>query len=254
MMKTDVVPASLGRLARIQTLIRSLECRTVITPEIAKDCVQAANIQAADLQLWTDFEHPVANSYGRQLIYDGGHFEIMVMSWLPGDYSAIHDHGAAQWGAVQSFGEAEHAVFRLDQMQLSTVSVHPFSAGTINVVTHDLIHQMGNSSNQPFLSLHVYGSLGNHGPVTGGARIFNLYEECTQYTDGGVFFGLPAHQITRQVNGLRGDRETTLRHHEQMLARVHRRLAHGEDTILLLQTATMLQQYLADFKTMTSHV
>ncbi len=250
----DAVPAFLGQPARIQALIHSLETQVSITPEIAKECVQAANIEVEDLQQWTDFEHPIADSYGRQLIYDGDNFEIMVMSWAPGDYSAIHDHGAAQWGAVQSFGEAEHAIFRLEHMQLSTVSVHPFSAGTINSVDHDLIHQMGNPGDQPFLSLHVYGCLSPSGPVTGGARMFDLYEESIQYTDGGVFFGLPSDQISRQVRGLQGDRDTTLRHHQQMLDRVQRRLASGEDTIHLLQVATTLQQCIADLNTVTSSV
>ncbi len=249
----DAVPAYLGRPDRIQTLIHSLE-KKHITPEIAKQCVQAANIQAEDLRLWADFEHPVADSYGRHLVHEGDDFEIMVMSWAPGDYSAIHDHGAAQWGAVQSFGDAEHAVFQLDQMQLSTVSVHPFPTGAVNVVDHNLIHQMGNPGQQPFLSFHVYGSQGCNGPITGGARIFDLYEECIQYTDGGVFFGLPTEQVSHRERGLRGDRATTLRHHQQMLARVHRRLANGEDTISLLQVAATLQQSIAALNTVISNV
>ena len=64
-----------------------------MTPAIARQCVLDANLRAEDLTAWADFDHPVEDSYGRRLVYDGGDFEIMVMSWAPGDFSAIHDHG-----------------------------------------------------------------------------------------------------------------------------------------------------------------
>ena len=59
------------------------------------------DINASDLTPWFDFSHPVRDSYGRQPVRIGANYELMVMSWLPGDYSAIHDHGAAEWGAVR---------------------------------------------------------------------------------------------------------------------------------------------------------
>lgn len=249
-MLNNTVSATLRQPHRIQALIRALENQVAITPETAVECVQAANIQAADLQFWADFEHPIADSYGRHLVHDGGDFEIMVMSWSPGDFSAIHDHGSAQWGAVQSFGDAEHAVFAMDNMQLSTVSIDPFPPRTINAVDHDLIHQMGNPSDRPFLSLHVYGSAKHDGAITGDARIFDLHQKCIQYTDGGVFFGLPDPQITKTVSGLCGDRATTLRHHRQMLHRIQQRLMGGEDTIDLWHTAAALRHQITELEVM----
>lgn len=248
MMTHDRIPTSVNLSSRIQTLIHSLETAPVVTPKIAAQLLEEATIEAGDLQLWAEFAHPVADSYGRHLVYDGGDFEVMVMSWAPGDYSAIHDHGAAQWGAVQSFGAAEHSVFRLDQMQLSTVSVHPFPMGSVNAVDSDLIHQMGNPSRSPFLSLHVYGSSNHTGSITGDARIFDLYERSILYTDGGVFFGMPVDQVTHQVQGLQGDNPTTLRHHQQMLSRTYQRLASGENTTCLWQAATTLRQQIANLQ------
>lgn len=69
------------------------------------------------------------------------------MSWVPGDFSAIHDHGAAQWGAVKSFGEAEHAVFIQQNGTLRTCSRQScsrqsFPEGSVFPVSHDFIHQM----------------------------------------------------------------------------------------------------------------
>ncbi len=212
---------SLSLPPRLQSLIQTLRRQQDFSPEVACHCVQSANLQAEDLRFWADFDHPLADSYGRHLVYDGGTFEIMVMSWSPGDFSAVHDHGSAQWGAVQSFGPAEHSVYRLQHHQLSTEAIMPFSAGTVIPVDHTLIHQMGNPSQEPFLSLHVYGS-DAQGPITGSARIFDLFAGSVQFTDGGVFFCLPQDQVTRELPGLSGDRPTTLRHHQQMLDRIQR--------------------------------
>ncbi|MBE9028218.1 cysteine dioxygenase family protein [filamentous cyanobacterium LEGE 11480] len=210
---------------RLQQLIINLRATSQMTPELAQAYVKSAHIQVADLLPWAEFNHPVSHSYGRQLVYAEPNFEIMVMSWLPGDFSAIHDHGSAQWGAVQSFGAAEHGVYRFTQGQLQTSAIHPFKAGTVLAVNHDLIHQMGNPSDTPMLSLHIYGAYEYQGEITGDARIFDLFEQTIQYTDGGVFFGLPEEDIMRRTTGLTGDRPTTLRHHQQMLDRADKILS-----------------------------
>ncbi|MGF1515340.1 MAG: cysteine dioxygenase family protein [Elainellaceae cyanobacterium] len=174
---------------------------------------------------WADFSHPVADSYGRKLVFHGGHFEIMVMSWVPGDCSAIHDHGGAQWGAVQCFGAAEHYIYGYRQGSLTTLKLAHYTPGMIHQVDHSLIHQMGNASDMPFLSLHVYGCASPRQMITGDARIFDLFEGSIQYTDGGVFFCLADAQIKRRHLGLWGDAETQLRHHRHMRDRIQRILA-----------------------------
>lgn len=207
---------------RFQNLVSNLRAQENMTPELAAHCVKAANIQLDDLWDWAEVSHPITHSYGRKLVYAERNFEIMVMSWAPGDCSAIHDHGSAQWGAVQSFGAAEHSVYEFKQGILKTTAIHPFKYRSVVAVNHDLIHQMSNPGNTPMLSLHVYGAYEPQGEITGEARLFDLFEQSIQYTNGGVFFCLPEQEILRRTPGLVGDRSTTLRHHQQMLDRVHR--------------------------------
>ena len=71
-----------------------------------------------------------------------------------------------------------------------------------------------------FLSLHVYGCNRHETSITGNARIFDLFDNSIQYTDGGVFFCLPEAQIKRRQLGLVADPETILRHHWQMCDRI----------------------------------
>ena len=222
-----------------QTLIHSLYQTQNFAPNHVKDCVAQANITPEDLMPWADFSHPVTDSYGRKFVFHGGYFEVMVMSWAPGDYSAIHDHGCAQWGAVQCFGKADHYIYAYDQGVLTTLRPAHYTPRMIHDVDNGLIHQMGNPGDTPFLSLHVYGCTDHQELITGNARIFDLLEGNTQSTNGGVFFCLPDHLINQRRQGLRGDTETTLRHHQQMRDRIRRILATQESSKLSLKLAQL---------------
>ena len=217
----EKLPVSLQRIANaMEPLLQS-------TPAAIRKIVQEAGVEPEDLKAWADFEHPVADSYGRKLAYDGGHFEIMAMSWKPGDVSAIHDHGYTQWGAVQVFGPAEHATFLCDEGVLHTWSRGLLKPYQVIAVSHDLVHQMGNTSDQPFFTLHVYGLDHEINNVTGDARVFDLLDNKIQRVDGGVFYNLPPEGIKRREDGPRGDFPTRLRHLVELARRLQKMEAAG---------------------------
>ncbi|MEM8719799.1 MAG: cysteine dioxygenase family protein [Cyanobacteria bacterium P01_G01_bin.39] len=213
--------ASVSRLPNsLQSLIALLSQTSYLTPQKVYQSLKLANISQAELMPWASFAHSISDSYGRQLVYDGGYFEIMVMSWQPGDVSAIHDHGQAQWGAVQCFGQGTHTVYSLEENTLHTLAETPLFPQQILRVNHDLIHQMSNYSSERFLSLHVYGCYEPKSTITGDARIFDLLEGRIQYTNGGVFFCLPEPEIERRGQAITADRPTIYRHHRQMRDRI----------------------------------
>ncbi|MCG8364781.1 MAG: cysteine dioxygenase family protein [Pseudanabaenales cyanobacterium] len=219
----------------LQHLILTLKSQPQLTPAGVRQCVMDAQIPPEDLLPWADFNHPPTDSYGRKQIYRDEGLEVMVMSWAPGDYSAIHDHGATQWGAVQFLGHVDHYSYTLNDGILQTQARVHFKPGDVAAVDHDLIHQMGNPGPGPCLSLHVYGCNTPQANITGNARIFDLFEGCIQKTDGGVFFSLPDHLINQRQMGLKGDEETTLRHHYQMRDRLHKIVLAQAETSPLLQ-------------------
>ena len=188
--------------------------------------INCAKVNEEELEEWNDYNHPVRDSYGRKLVYKENFFELMVMSWVEGDFSAIHDHGCTQWGAVQVFGEAEHAIFSLESDFLTISSCQKVDPGTILPVDGDLIHQMGNRTKTKFLSLHVYGlftpSGSNNESVTGNARIFNVTEGCIERTNGGVFYGLPQTQINAIKLGLQSDYISWLRNTTEYIQRIQK--------------------------------
>ncbi|MEM6611500.1 MAG: cysteine dioxygenase family protein [Cyanobacteria bacterium P01_C01_bin.72] len=223
---------SFSRLPRsLQNLVVLLSQTSSMTSKRVEQYLKQAQISSEDLQSWETFDHSVRDSYGRQLVYDGGYFEIMVMSWLPGDVSAIHDHGQAQWGAVQCFGAGTHSVYRLVENQVFTEAEIALLPMEIMKVNHSLIHQMSNHSSEPFLSLHVYGCYDHQDLITGNARIFDLLEGRVQHTNGGVFFCLPESEIISRGQTLEADRLTTLKHHQQMRDRLLNILDHSEPNL-----------------------
>ena len=197
----------------VKQIILKLKAEKNLKPSAITRILKEANIQVEDLVPWEDFDHPVEDSYGRKLIYQGDNFEIMVMSWNPGDFSAIHDHGNTKWGAVQIFGPAEHATFRLEEGYLSTLARWRVNSGDVVGVSHSLIHQMGNpTEDQTFISLHIYGVHDKIDKITGDSRIFELDKGQIQRVDGGVFFALPESEINSVELGLTSDFHTHLRH------------------------------------------
>ncbi len=211
----------------IQRLIASIESEQDMTPYRARELLLEAQLKMEDLEAWADYDHPAADSYGRRLVYDGGYFEMMVMSWLPGDCSGIHDHGHTQWGAVQVFGPAEHAVFLMQDGAISTLSRNKVKAGQVLAVGHQLVHQMQNPTNIKFLTFHLYGTPEPARPITGGARVFVIESNEIQRTDGGVFYALPEEQITAKEPGPRPDYMTWLRDLVELLKRLHRTQSAG---------------------------
>ena len=218
-----------------------------LTPRKARELLLSANLQAEDLETWSELEHPIRDSYGRKLIFDGGYFEMMAVSWAPGDFSAIHDHGYAEWGAVQVFGPAEHSVFLVQDGDITTLSRAEVKPGEVMAVGHQLVHQLGNPSNTNFMSFHMYGCYEkSNGGVTADARIFDLEEGSVQRTDGGVFFAIPENQIKRREPGPHPDYLTWLRNVIELKNRIDRVKRHMELPADLEQRDGALVQKLCD--------
>mgnify|MGYP001469087996 FL=1 len=179
----------------IQTIIEVFHQSRELTPANVHEAIVDAGVTEEDLLPWEDYGHSKKDGYGRKLVYMEGHFEIMVMSWQPEDFSAIHDHGFTQFGAVQIFGEADHAIFKVEDDQMTTLSRWTTKKGETIPVSHDLIHQMGNPGKKPFLSLHVYGTKKVTEHVTGEARLYDLSAAVINKSNGGAFFDLPKEEV-----------------------------------------------------------
>ena len=195
----------------VKNLVKTLESLEEFTPESVHEVVSECDIGVEDLKNWIVYDYPVSDSYGRKMVHDGGFFEVMVMCWRPGDYSAIHDHGKAEFGAVKLFGGAEHASFELEEGRLTTIARERNESGTTLKVTASLIHQMGNPGEENFFSLHVYGNVDLESGITSEARIFDYSRNELLFVNGGVFYLLPESEIVHRKKLPEADDETRSR-------------------------------------------
>ena len=202
----------------VNNLIKSLDKKTDFSPSEIRKILDSANISADSLMPWANFDHDINDGYGRALIHATEHYEIMVMSWMPRDYSAIHNHGYTEWGAVQVFGKLEHRCFRLDkENHLTTLLKEKLEVGEIIVVNQNLIHQMGNPYDEKALSLHVYGTTQNPDNVTDNSQLYEIGKGEIQLVNGGVFYDLKNNSINNRKSGLTSDRLTEISHYCSLL-------------------------------------
>ncbi|MBW6480422.1 MAG: cysteine dioxygenase family protein [Bacteroidales bacterium] len=145
-----------------------------------KEIVKASDINRKELLPFSDFDHPDHQSYGRKLIYENDVFTIYLMSWCPGDFTAIHDHGTTQWGCVLALDDFAHRLYHFKNDKLVLKDDKPFLKGQTASVYNDVIHMMGNNGGKNALSLHIYGTNEPGKKVAQRSRIF--YPEINQMT------------------------------------------------------------------------
>lgn len=172
----------------ICTLAAELEANLPLTSEKAAEILRSQGFQQADFLGEGDFNYPKNENYGRKVLYESQHLEILLMSWRPNAFSAIHDHGDIDFGAVQLLGNALHREFSLEKGLLEAVAEYRPEPGDVFAVPPDLIHQMGNVGTLPMVSIHLYGSNEPKAKIAADSRLFDTESGRILLTSGGAFF------------------------------------------------------------------
>ncbi|BAX81765.1 cysteine dioxygenase [Labilibaculum antarcticum] len=161
-----------GFSKNIENLINDLRNQNSVTNPMVLEMVESYKLTEQDVAQYFSYNHSPDESYGRQLIYDNGNFKILLMSWKPGDFTAIHNHGYTEWGCVYFFGEATHRLYSVTNDELKIIQKDNFQKGQIASVSGNLTHMMGNSSSKNFSTLHIYGSNSQQSDVSKDAIVY----------------------------------------------------------------------------------
>ena len=97
--------------------------------------------------------------YVRRRLFLNDSWEALLLCWLPGQKTAIHDHGDS-WGATLVLaGDLVESQFRWHGhgLPMEFKGDSALGAHQITVETHDTIHVVSNRSAAPAVSLHLYG-------------------------------------------------------------------------------------------------
>ncbi len=141
-----------------------------ITSRIKEDL--ESFIPAEGLMLPERFRQPKPNSYARRLLYkdeDLG-FTALIMTWGPGQKTALHDH-AGIW-CVEGVVEGKMEVTRYELMEEladgrcrfeQRGAPVPAMAGSAGALIPPFEHHvLANAADRPSLTLHVYGGEMTH--------------------------------------------------------------------------------------------
>lgn len=142
----------------IRKIIGELNRIPVLDNETLNNLVLQTGIPEKELEAFRRFDHAEDLSYGRQELYSNERFKILLMSWRKNDFTAIHNHGATEWGCVFFMGSATHRIYAMGNSKLTLKRKDVFQAGQIADVCGNFIHIMGNSGTEDFMTLHIYGS------------------------------------------------------------------------------------------------
>jgi hypothetical protein len=99
-----------------------------------------------------------ARHYRRVRLWRGADWEALVLCWLPGQHTQIHDHGGSTGLATTLSGTLHEARYRWpgpgENLQFVSCADQPAGAHGLELV--DTIHEVSNESPFPAASLHLY--------------------------------------------------------------------------------------------------
>lgn len=193
----------------IRPLITEIEKSGNVSNETLFRMLTKLDLKTADLVGFADFNHSAELSYGRTKLYQGLNFVIYLMSWAEGDFTAIHNHGQSDWGAVCFLGEINHRLYRKEKGTLELADKSIIPAGTIVPVVGDLIHAMGNLAKNPSLTLHIYGSNRNLSIPNTTSHIYELEKKRVRITLGEAYINGP-QKLSEPYEAIEANEETLI--------------------------------------------
>jgi len=138
-------------------------------PEMVKAVLIDA-MQSGDLVLPAAMKTPRPDTYARRLFHrdPSGHYTMVVMTWGPGQKTALHDH-AGIW-CVECVVDGNMEVAQFDLLaeadgayrfeQRNRIVAGRGSAGCL--IPPFEYHTLGNAAPTPSVTLHVYGGEMDH--------------------------------------------------------------------------------------------
>jgi hypothetical protein len=171
----------------IKEIISGLNSHRELTNDTVAEIVGSAGVTLEAVSDFTLFDHGAELSYGRKSVYECDKYKVLLMTWCPGDFTAIHNHGATEWGAVLFLGTTTHRLYEIKNGTLSLSGKHLFKKGQIVGVTGSLTHIMGNSGREPVASLHIYGTNTVFDENSDDAKVYSPEHNKCFSTDGSAF-------------------------------------------------------------------
>jgi quercetin dioxygenase-like cupin family protein len=116
--------------------------------------VRVATAFAADRARWAPLLRYDPEIRWSALLEDTGDYEVWLMSWLPGQYTVLHDHSGAVGAFTVISGSLTERVIHPGDRPVEIT--HAVRTGQSRVFGPGYVHQVTNTSSDPAVSIHVY--------------------------------------------------------------------------------------------------
>jgi cysteine dioxygenase len=174
--------------------------------------LKGAKLKAEDFRKYRNFNHDPALSYGRKVVYEGRNFIIYIMSWAPGDFTAIHSHGYSEWGAVAFFSDTNHRLYEANGNRITLAEKGIIPDGSIVPVKGDFVHAMGNLTATPYITLHIYGSSKPVSNANDSSLVYEIEKKQVRTTAGAAYINITEDLCKKTEKGLVTNIETLVDH------------------------------------------
>ncbi|MDQ0935031.1 cysteine dioxygenase [Streptomyces turgidiscabies] len=116
-------------------------------PSTVADFVGLARTIAADRSQWAHLVEYDATTRWYHRLRTGPGYEVWLLSWVPGQGSGLHDHGASSGVLTVLEGRLT------ERTERGTRALPP---GTQQVFAPGYVHEVVNDTLEPAVSLHIY--------------------------------------------------------------------------------------------------
>jgi cysteine dioxygenase len=97
-----------------------------------------------------------ARGYTRRVLGAWEGWEVVLVGWLPGQATRVHDHGTS-WGAIRVLsGWLDEQRFHAGRSGLFPAAHRCLRAGSAFHESPEVIHRVSNPATSPAVSLHLY--------------------------------------------------------------------------------------------------
>ena len=96
--------------------------------------------------------------YRRVRLFRDEHWEGLLLCWLPGQHTTVHDHGDSTGVTLVLMGDMHEARYEWDGegKSMRSIGCGDLPRGGVTYELNDTVHEISNEGCQPAVSLHLY--------------------------------------------------------------------------------------------------
>ena len=140
-------------IPRLASLWRHLDGLESHSPESLGDALSRLRV---DLAGWLPFTRFDAARYCRRSVRLTDAYEALLMGWLPGQSSLVHDHRGSACAFRVLEGTATEHTYTFEESRLLHVGEHDLPTGSVVASREPDIHALANCGGRQLVTLHVY--------------------------------------------------------------------------------------------------